>query len=73
MKANEIKMITSQPTAEAALQVCGELDPLNAHYVRISYIQKVFGTRATGGFFDPTRANVNAKFIQAWKQANESE
>jgi hypothetical protein len=38
----------------------------NKHFARMDYIREIMGTRACSGYFVPTRANVNHKFIQAW-------
>lgn len=65
----EVATITAAATYEAAATITGQIDPGNAHFVRIAYIQAVLGPRATGGFFSATVRNVNAKFREAWEVA----
>lgn len=65
----EADQITRAATWQDASAVAGRIDPLNAQSVKEAYIRYVFGRRATGGYFNPTAANVNEKFAAAWEAA----
>lgn len=56
-----VTIIDSAPDLERALQ-------MTQHYERVAYIKAVKGHRAVGGNFDPTRANVTAKFRSIWSE-----
>lgn len=54
-----------------ALQISSSLG--NKHFARMDYIRDIMGCRAVSGYFIPTRANVNHKFVQAWNIARRGE
>lgn len=63
--------ITNAPTLSDAYRVSGEAMGSNATYlVREAYIKHILGKRSTGGFFEPTKANIKKKFGLAWATAN---
>ena len=66
----QIETITNALDADAALQISGELG--DTYTIREAYIRAILGQRATGGFFQPTVANIKLKFIDAWKTANDA-
>lgn len=42
----------------------------SGYWGQVAYIQNKRGVRATGGFFNPTAANVRAKFAKVWAEEN---
>jgi hypothetical protein len=72
MDREQADRITAAASAGDALRISGELGG-DAHFVRLEYIEVVLGSRATGGFFEPTRRNVARKFCDAWAAASGAE
>lgn len=74
LTAEEISLIDSAETvdqgSQAAGMVAAKRDDTNTHYVKLDYIRAKLGYRAVGGFFDPTKRNVKAKFVKAWLSAH---
>lgn len=74
LSADEIAQIDSAETVEQGSQAAGMIaanrDDTNTHYVKLDYIRAKLGYRAVGGFFDPTKRNVKAKFVAAWLSAH---
>lgn len=73
-KANQqkqelIRSIDMAKNLDSALQISGELRG-DAHHNRMIYIQDVFGSRSTQGFFVASRKNVTEKFKKAWISRN---
>ncbi len=70
LTTEEIALINSAKTAAQASQAAGLIaakrDDTTTHYVKLDYIRATLGYRAIGGFFDPTKRNVKAKFAAAW-------
>ena len=66
----QFETISRAASAKDALRISGELGE-DSHYLRLAYIRAILGPRATGGFFEPTRKNVQAKFVKAWERAHE--
>ena len=69
LTADEIALIDSAETVGQGSQFVGLVAAKrgeSAHYVKLEYIRATLGYRAIGGFFNPTKRNVKAKFETAW-------
>ena len=67
--------VSLQEVNVAAIDAAANVDralQMTHHHQRIAYIKAVAGHRAVGGFFDPTRANVTAKFRAVWTARHEA-
>lgn len=63
---DQIHQITAANSEAQAFSVSGNIPGIQAHFVRAAYIREVMGPRTGGG----SKAEVNAKFLQAWRQAH---
>lgn len=62
-----IERIDSAKDLAQAFCFAGE-DKSGAYFGQIEYIKAKRGARAVGGFFQPTKANVRAKFAKVWNE-----
>lgn len=73
MSANDlntsIARIDSAKNPGQASRFAGE-EFETGYWGQIAYIQAKRGARATSGFFNPTAANVRAKFAAVWAEEN---
>lgn len=63
----QLKEIHSADTWQDASSIIGNIVG-NGHHGKIAYIKQFKGSRAVGGFFQTTRANVKAKFATVWSE-----